>query len=399
MPNFITALFQRLQPASTTLGIEITDSMIKAAEMSIKKRKLPQLNSFECERLQEKTVDDGRILNAGSVTRAIETICSRMDTKCKNVHMVIPSQSVMVRFLKFPDIPQQDLAKLIDFEIKHNIHLPFEDPIYDFIKLNENEPSKVATLEKKEKKKSKTKKSSDEETFQQAAASKDAGFDLRSIDNLFGDSQTNSEEEKLQCDVMLVIAPGELVKEYMEVAHAAGLKVKSLEIKALSLFRVMETSNLCDPKSTCLVVDINEKASDLSIFHDGLLKITRSVPVSFLPTSKSKETRSEIDSMFADFADPDEDFRTACQDLSHELERLINFYRYSLNNRNQEFGQLLLSGDVLRLNEIGEVLGQRLNLKVKTLYSPKVQANHLLFYEMFPVYAVPIGLALRGNKG
>lgn len=402
MPNILFSFLQRFVSVANTLGIEITDSSIKMAEIAVPKHGLPSLKSLQCEPLPAQAVDDGRIQNPLIVTRAVQTLLARINTKTRLVNMVLPSQSIMVRFMKFPDIPLHDLTKLIDFEIKHNIHLPFDEPVYDFVKLNGTEQKKTSAVTKLRKHKtSKPVESEDDSLLGQAAASREKGFDLGSIDHLFGEKTTEAEEqpeEKIQCDVMLVAAPRDLVNEYMQAVQAAGLKVQSIEIKALSLYRVIEQTRFTEPNGTFLTVDINEKATDLSIFHDGILKITRSVPMIFR-AANSVPPMLPSTGLFAEFADPDSEFRNTCAELAHELERLMNFYRYTLNNRNQEFEKLLLSGDVPRMHEIAGALREKLSLDVQLFYSDQILAPYTLFEEEFSSYAVPIGLALRGGNG
>ncbi len=57
----------------------------------------------------------------------------------------------------------------------------------------------------------------------------------------------------------------------------------------------------------------------------------------------------------------------------------------------------MLAGDVGRLNEIAGLLRERLQLEITMFYTERVQVQNM-FQDLFPVYAVPIGLALRGNS-
>lgn len=402
MLNFIASLVQWFTPGTSSLGLEITDSSIKLTELRLHKNKAPEITAYHIEKLPEKAVEDGRLIDPVTVTRTLQTLMARVNHKVKFVHMVLPSQSIMVRFLKFPDIPRKDLAKLIDFELKHHIHLPFDQPVYDFVKWNGGKGENSLSSAKKPKKKvfyNKLPEARKDDVFGQAAAAKQSGFDLRSVDDLFGESKLAEEgapEEKTQCDVMLVAAPRELVNEYMSTLQAAGLKITSLEIKALSLYRLIEQTEFTDSRGTFLVLDINERLADVSIFHNGMLKITRTVPVSFVEKEHSGKA-SEIDQLFAAFSDPDANFRSSCSDLAHELERLMNFYRYTLNNRSQEFSRMVLAGDVGRLNEIAQLLQERLQLEIQFFDAGQLHVQDLNFQELFPAYAVPIGLALRGN--
>jgi type IV pilus assembly protein PilM len=389
------SIIKALKPGQTSLGIEISDSTIKMSKVLLRDKKELLIQTCLSEELPPHVMEEGRIKEPLRLIQTLQTMMARLDSKPKYVHLVFPSQLVMVRFLKLPDIPEKDLAKLVDFEIKHNIHLPFENPLYDFVKMN-------GTAHKKRKALKKLKKEPEaptgKDSFLEAAAGRE---DLGGGKGLFDDFQ--EEEPKtdtaLQCDVMLVAAPKEMMDQYLEVMDSAGIKLTSIEIKALSLFRLLQSTSLIDLSDTFLLVDLNESAGDLSIFHGEELKITRSIPLNFaVKTDGTSEVEASADQLFAEFLDRDADFRNHCSDLAHELERLMNFYRYTLNNRNQEFAGAVISGDLKRMPEIVSYLTERLSIPVH-LFQPNVLfGQNSAFSDVFSMYAVTLGLALRGAE-
>ncbi|TMV52643.1 hypothetical protein FE783_00140 [Paenibacillus mesophilus] len=381
MKNVLTQFRQMLNPGSSTIGIEMTDCSIKVVEITLTSKKRPYLNKCMIERLPRQTIDDGKIKDTALVADTLRDMLEKMNIRKRKVHMIVPSQLVMVRFLKLPDIPDKELRKVVEFEMKHSIHLPFEQPYYDFCKLTDSDHAGADKKARSSKKSSKAEHEKDS-IFQEAAAGRHGGgADGTGLFEEFVSLQT---EEMLQCDVMLVAAPKEIVDEYRSVVESAGLSPSSIEIKALSLFRVIEYFPIIDERETILLVDINDAATDLSIFHDKQLKITRSVPLDFSATDPSE------------YPDNDDDFNQSCQQLTHELERLMNFYRYTLNNRNQEFKRVVISGDVSRLDAIIDSLRERLPLRITPLHADMMGVHHSGSQDCFTNFAVPIGLALRG---
>jgi type IV pilus assembly protein PilM len=153
---------------------------------------------------------------------------------------------------------------------------------------------------------------------------------------------------------------------------------------------------MADAQSTILFIDLNEHLADVSIFHNQQLKITRTIPMNFVADSKNSVSEEDKE-MFNEFMNQDSDFDNACKDLSFEVERLMNFYRYTLNNRDHEFSKVLISGDVLQLVEIANDLAKRLPCEISLMRSEHIQSAHPQFSDLFPSIAVPIGLALRGR--
>jgi type IV pilus assembly protein PilM len=381
-------ILHALKPGRSSLGIEISDDSIQMTQVTMRRGKAPMLQTFISEKLHEQVMLEGRIQDPMRLTQALQVMAAKLDSIPKYVHLAFPSQLVMVRFLKLPDINEKDLAKLVDFEIKHNIHLPFENPLFDFIKLN-------GTETKKRKVKKLPRLSPNDETknasFLEAAAAKEG-----QSGGLFADfEQEESGKDAFQCDVMLVAAPKDIIEQYMEILQAAGLKLSSIEIKALSLYRLLNSTSLIPLQGTYLVVDVNGTASDLSIFRGSELKITRSIPLNFTDKQMASEESPE-DTLFAEFMDRDVEFRQTCNDLAHELERLMNFYRYTLNNREHEFDAVVLSGDVERISEILSALAERLSVPIHLFQTAIGFGEDPMFNRAFPAYAVTLGLALRG---
>src|SRR5690606_20746420 len=84
-------------------------------------------------RLPEGTMNDGRIQDITALQQTFQKMLTSRKWRTRHVHFAIPSQTVMIRMMKLPAVPKAQLTKLVQFEIKHNIHLPFENPYYDFI--------------------------------------------------------------------------------------------------------------------------------------------------------------------------------------------------------------------------------------------------------------------------
>jgi type IV pilus assembly protein PilM len=388
-----------LKKKNSYLGMEITDTRIKIAEVVVTAGRKPYVTKVINELLPHGTVEDGRILNSLSLVQVIKTLIQLNDFTSKQVHMVVPSQVIMVRQLKLPDLPDKQLRKVLEFEVKHNIHLPFDKPYFDFINLNGKQESPAVMLKRKPRK---LPEASDM-AMKEAAVSTDGGSHIMGAapTNLFADFEGKGEiqqKEAPKAEVLLVAAPGELIMEYAGILKECGLKAIGAEIKAFSILRVLNETAISSMEETFLAVDINETVSDISIFHRGQLKITRSVPVN-LDIEKTNLTPEE--EVFAAFLNTnlsqDGEFQNACGDLAHEMERLMNFYRYTLNNRDQEFHTIVLSGDIGRLNEAAKYLEERLNQTVKLIQTEQIESSIPGFIEILPQIAVPVGLGMRGS--
>jgi len=354
--------------STRSLGIEITDREVRWVELDRQGGGLPNIASMEKEPLPEGSVDEGRILQPQAVIQALQTLRHRSGSRTKKVHLLLPSTVTMVRFLKMPDVPAKDLKKMIDFELRFNIPLPFEKPFYDFAKLpapkSAREQPNAAPV---------TETNPWNLGMQEAAASSE-----------------NEEDDKplKHCEVMIVAAPLDTIMEYAAVIRSAGLRPASIEIKALSLYRVVERLRPVEPNSTIVMIDITSTYADIGIYREGALRITRNKPIRFPDTAGSADAFDDWTRF---------EFQSACQDLASEVERFINFYRYSLDNREHEVRQVLLSGEPSQLRNIAEFFEERFPFETRELRlddklrTPAGAPDIIRFVG-------PLGLALRGQE-
>ncbi len=372
-----TKILQWVRPSVASLGLEITDSYIKLAEIRSASGKKPVLSEGALEPLPQGTVVDGKIQKPEVLRRILEQTIQLYKFRTRKVHLIIPSSSIMVRFLKLPNVPDKQLRKIIQFEIQNTIHLPFQNPYFDFINLTTDVTLSVPI------------KQDQEITYPDPVHPQQSWMEMgASQESLLRDEpvfEEDEEEEELdEADVMLIAAPSELVDEYLTVVRQSGLRPKSIEIKALSSYRLLEAAEPELLQQTILTLDLNMDAADMSIFHEGQLKITRSVPVRF------QEDQDSLNGMQQ---------QEPHVELAHELERLMNFYRYTLNNRTQEFAAVVLTGEIRQLAQVSEFLSDRLGMQVITPDSGWLESEKPQLHSWVTSLAISIGLGLRGNQG
>jgi len=308
--------------SSRSLGIEITDTHIKWLEASINSGGI-EIYAADAEPIASGAIAEGKVQEVAPVIQALQTVKQRNAPAAKHTNLILPSILTMVRFLELPDVKVNHLRKIIDLELQYHVPLPFDRPYYDFTKLPRNDDAnmKLQTID----------------PVPEAAAV------LESTD------ESESVKTGKTCDVMLVAAPLDDIEIYSSILTNVGLKPSSIEIKALSLQRLIERTNPFDPSSTYLTIDITPIYTDISMYSGGALRITRNKSLDF-PASEDVEN--------------DFEFFTACQELMSEVNRFINFYRYTLNNRNQEVEHLFLSGDIAAIASVADYLGDRLQIPV-----------------------------------
>ncbi|HEU4965136.1 MAG TPA: pilus assembly protein PilM [Bacilli bacterium] len=347
------------------LGLEITDRRLLLAEVS-KRRDGYHLQEIVQTAVPSEVMAEGKIKQLDTLVELIKNSLQSANIRSKKVNLVVPSQFVVIRQLKLPDLPTAGLRKVIDFELQNTIHLPFEDPIYDVVKLG----PVTATLP--------------------AGDEADVSLALQ---------KTEPEPQGPQAEVALIASSRAAIDPFVEAATRAGLKPTSVDIRALALHRAFRT--LCNESDgqTFMFVDVSEDATDIHIFHGDVLKFTRNIPMALDQYKIDRERSKPLNVLdILTFLEENTDYRSYTNDLAYEIERSLNFFRYTLNNRDAALGTIILSGVLPRSGVLADLLSERLSgLMVFALPFPHLQLDESVREAgaMLCQYAIPIGLALK----
>lgn len=93
-----------------------------------------------------------------------------------------------------------------------------------------------------------------------------------------------SQEQPGLADVLVVAAPRELVRQYLDLAHDLGLTVAALTVDALALDDLAQAAALCrgevggeGPRGLTLTVEVGARATTINVSQGRRLRLTRSV--------------------------------------------------------------------------------------------------------------------------
>ncbi|OEF98057.1 hypothetical protein BHF71_03280 [Vulcanibacillus modesticaldus] len=243
--------------------------------------------------------------------------------KAKTVRIVIPSSIVIIRHQTMPDIPVKDLKQIVQHELGYSIHLPFNNPIFDLVKVKSDLP----------------------------------------IFNEVG-------EQAIQ--VVLVAAPGSFIFPLVDVLYENKMKPKVIDIPALSLYRLFSHLYPYQSDDALLLVNVTKHGVDAHILDKGILAFTRHIP---MEVSNS------------------ENYQPFISDFAYEIERAINFYQYTLNNRDKKINSCWITSEIDFPEDFYRLLKERLDISV----NPLVYKNSELSQQgdEYKGYEVGIGLFLR----
>ncbi|MBS4194832.1 type IV pilus biogenesis protein PilM [Lederbergia citri] len=192
------------------------------------------------------------------------------------------------------------------------------------------------------------------------------------------DSVILRKEEREQ-DILLVAAPREIVDSYIRLLEDVKLKPVVAEISPLSLYRFYKTSGMAKKDDHIMLLNCDEDLLTMSIFHQDIPIFVRPITADSLQQSII-EMIGEDDAFYID-------------DAIIEIEKVMDFYRYTLNQGKVAISRVILSGDHGELSIIEERLRTRLQIPIEQYDLEKYTAGD--GRAVFPSHISILGLSLK----
>jgi type IV pilus assembly protein PilM len=343
------------KPKSKPLvGLDIGSSSVKAVELK-KKGSGYELVNLGMENLGQDTVVDGAIMDALSVSQAIEKIFADSKIKTKDVATGVSGHSVIVKKISIAAASEAEVANAIDYEAQQNVPFDIADVFKDYQILGMD--------------------------------SAGTGF-----------------------DVMLVAVKREKVLNHTNVLSQAGKTPAVLDIDAFALQNAFEMNYDPDPNLMAALLNVGASIMNINIVRGGIPLFTRDVSVggnqytdtlqkeldlSFEDAEKLKQG-GELPNVGADQKSPH--IRSVTEILLLEIQKTFDYFRQTASSENIQ--HIYLAGGTARIEGLADSLKEEFNIPVEILnpfqkvsLSSKFDSSYI--NDIAPRMAVAVGLALR----
>lgn len=131
----------------------------------------------------------------------------------KQVHLSLPTSQVIIRRLIIPSANRKELKQLIELEIETSLHLPFEQPVYQYM-------------------------------------------------------ITEIDQKQHTTAILLYATPGKWVRSCLALLEQANIKVSSIELHAFSILRVMEKMQT-KPEHDEMIIVFDEHKLEVYMYEQG----------------------------------------------------------------------------------------------------------------------------------
>lgn len=294
-----------------------------------KSHDMSQIERFGDIPLPVHIMEDGKIKDFKAFTRLVEEVVDFNELKNKPLYFNVPDYSVVIRPFEVPVTLKEDEIKgYLYMKLGDTLHLPFDDPAFDYSVVSRN-----------------------------------------------------SETVKL----VLFCYPEEQIRLFEQAFRESKLNPKAADINSLSIYRLYVELGYVSSDEHLLLIDWNLDGCVLTVFHEGqpvFINHTKST----LPLELWKNHHGRFE-WTGDEQDPSDFTR----DQVNEIERIMDFYRFSVMNGQAGVTKVMLVGDWPE-NELAQELLQGDSIQVDT-FDPSV----LSFEDLsIPVHYVDaVGLSLK----
>jgi len=283
-------------------------------------------------------IQEGNIQDVENFIWILEECIDEWKISKKQVCFLVPDSSIVIRKLPIPeDVSEEEIKGYLYMELGTSIHLPFEDPVFDYHLLKEKEKNKQ--------------------------------------------------------QIILFASPEDSVTQYADVLEEVKLTPLSADISALALYRYFYHTNKVDSNEKILLVEIDAKTVNASIFEEHYPLLMRHL---LMEVDEQQWSISADESLRENliYTGDKVDIWTSLDDVYKELDKIMSFYRYTLNKGDKQVTKIVVAGDHPWLSSIVENMTNRFEIPVIEL-----TANQTLNNEPIPSsLLLNIGLGLKEVK-
>jgi type IV pilus assembly protein PilM len=363
--------------AGMRVGIELEQSSIAGAQVKGGRQGLT-LTNVAVRALPQGLVFEGEVVDVDFLANELKSFWKEGGFAGKRFSLGVANQKIVVRTMEFPLIDAKELRAAIEFQAQEAIPIPLEDAILDYQVL-ETMPD---------------------------------------------------EEGGGRQRVLIVAAQRDMIKQFTDAAHKAGLTIEGVDLQAFALMRsvapavaFVDRGAPSNAAATALV-NIGTGVTNLIVVVNGTPQFTRVINlgceslVQALMSNRGIE-HPEADALrltvglsgndpaFGDFEansviEMREVFDGGCEAFADEIRRSIDYY-HSQEHRG-EISTLLISGEGALTRNMCGYLSQVLHLDVQLgnplqhLLENKSRVAQPDLEAMSPRLAIALGLALDDEE-
>ncbi|OGU24844.1 MAG: pilus assembly protein PilM [Geobacteraceae bacterium GWF2_54_21] len=341
------------------IGIDVGSSSVKLVQLKDNKGSYQLLNAGIIA-LPPEAIVDNSLMDSASIAATIKNLVSSMGIKVKDVACSISGNSVIIRKIILPAMPQEELEDQITWEAEQYIPFDINDVNMDFqiLSPDSHDPSKM--------------------------------------------------------NVLLVASKKDIINDYVSVFNEAGLHLCVVDVDSFSVQNAFEINHDVGADAIVSLINIGASVMNINVVKDGITLFTRDVQMGGnLYTEEIQKQLgisghdAESGKMLANETNnkPLLDVLIKVNEtIIQEIRRSLDFYNSTASD--DRITSIYVSGGGSKVYKLIDMITEKTGLPVETInpfatlkYNEKDFDPEYL-QEIGPLMAVPVGLAIRrvGDK-
>ncbi|MBU0649647.1 type IV pilus assembly protein PilM [Patescibacteria group bacterium] len=335
------------------VGLDIGSRAFRAAEIS----KQPKKNSYILEKAV--TCDYCASPEPAKNKDSLKQFVAEANFSTREVVLAIPESQVFSTILTLPFQSEKEITNYLEAEGGKVFPKPLQELVYSFVTIGPNEVNKAQT------------------------------------------------------DVNVVASSKQYVLNLFDLAKAAGLNVLAAESEAYATVRALLRSQKTGPNEALLITTVGSADVDIMVVKGNYVRFSRNVSLGGITFTKAiaqalQVTEEQAEEYRKSYGFDDsvlegkiiEAMKPVAETLLTEIKRTLNYY--SSRNTFSEFKKVIFSGGSAVMPGLLAYSAENLGMEVELAnpfsgitFSPKLEKTKETLVSLGPVYAVPIGLALK----
>lgn len=296
------------------VALELNEYVIRAIVMN--SQEVNQAVVYE-QPLSPGVIEGDSIRDEMALFDEFKNVVDAWGIKRHDVRFFVPDSSVMMKSFEHPaDVVANKLKAYVEMEIGQTIHLPFSNPLIDV-------------------------------------------YDAKPNDG----------------EATLFAAPSEEVTKMASLLDDVSLTPTVADIRSLSTIRLLEKLNLFIPQKSYLITDWSITGLSISIYTPGKLEFLRYQTIE--TPIKLWESRVEDEHNVTLTYDGEiEEYRMLLIDQIAEIDRILNFYRFSLYKGEKAVDEIIILGDSPEMDYIVTEMRSSYETPIQYIDDQKVQTTY-----------------------
>jgi type IV pilus assembly protein PilM len=234
-------------PSKTAVGLDVGSSLVKAAQLK-KSGKTVELEKFGVAAIypggdKKAATEDVKQLKIRAIRQALE----QANIKAKHAISAVSGESIIVRYMQLPDMPEEELKNALRWEAEE--YIPFR-------------------------------------------------IDEVNLDSVILGKSSGTATGKV--DVLLVSAKKDLINEHLELIRAAGLTPLIVDVDGFAFLNCFEVNYEPGSTDVLALVNIGAEVTSINVYVNGYARFSRDISIAGDSITNAIQSKLGVDFLRAE---------------------------------------------------------------------------------------------------